>query len=329
VGFGVCEELLDRTDPVWAVSIMGGMASFLGREGERRSSTTAVNGDTVTVLETPLGPLRRVTRSDPVRETTWAIEDFFKETSDIEKFLSVQYEPAEPNLDEYRSASLLVGHRAAIFARIPSAINMPAGWFDPETFNILSVEERDTILDLLETVNRRIVDQVLRAAEMDTEYFWMYGPEYAGPPLMHPRCYDIFSRPFDQEIAEAIHAHGGILHTHMHGRVWEVLDSLTQSGTDVISPLEAPPMGNVHLPDVLARYGDRSAFMGNLDDYAVIGSGNLELVRKRVREAVIARNDTKGSLLLGGTDGTPVDTQEMAQAYLEMGRLSRELSSPL
>ncbi len=320
-------RLIDETDPCWLAAIGTEMEYYIGKQGRERVTEYREDGLIHTVLETPKGDLHRSVRFDPARGTGWAVEDFFKDIGDIDKFLSIPYEPADPDLSDYLSHSALLGENGIVQVSIPSAINLPAGWFEPMSFNIYSVEERDRILHLIETVNERIVRFMSRAAEMGVEYFWMYGPEYAGPPLMHPRCYEIFARPFDQEIVDAVHAHGAILHTHMHGKVWEVLEPLIGTGMDVISPIEAPPMGNVDVRHALERFGSRVCFAGNLDDYEVIGKGDLELVRRRAEEAVRAWNDSGGHFILGGTDDT-ANTLEIVEGFLEMGRVSREFSIP-
>jgi hypothetical protein len=326
IGLALANQLLDRTDPCWFVQI-GGLEIFLGKAVHDRVSTTERGGRVCTTISTPLGELRRVQRLDPERRTTWEVEDFFKDQADVERFLSLPYRPAEPDLEEYSTARVLVGERGVVKACISSALCLPAGWFDPETFNLYSIQRRDLILELLEVVNERVVRFASRAAELGVEWFWMAGPEYAGPPLMHPRCYDVFARPFDEQLVAAVQAHGAVHHTHMHGSVRQVLDSILRSGTDVISPLEAPPQGDVSLPEVLATFGRRVCLMGNLDDYGLLGAGDLPAVRRRAAEAVHAWNDTGGDLLLGGTDDA-TQSPAMAEAFLEVARISRELSVP-
>ena len=326
MGLPLANQLMDQTDPCWFVGI-GGLEIYFGKEVHDRVSTTQRGGEVQTTIHTPMGDLRSVRRPDRERGTTWEVEDFFKDGSDAEKFLSVPYEPAEPDLEAYLADTLLVADRGIVKAGIPSALNLPAGWFDPQTFNLYSIERRDLILELLEVANERVVRFASQAAELGVEWFWMFGPEYAGPPLMHPCCYDIFARPFDEQLVAAVQERGAIHHTHMHGSVRQVLDSLVRSGTDIVSPLEAPPQGDVDLPEVLGTYGKRVCLMGNLDDYSVLGSGDLELVRERAERAVLAWNETGGDLLLGGTDDA-TNSPDMAEAFLEMSRVSRELSAP-
>jgi len=56
---------------------------------------------TTSVLHTPAGNLRQVTKKDPSVNTTWVAEHYCKTTADVDRALSVPYEPALYDASDY------------------------------------------------------------------------------------------------------------------------------------------------------------------------------------------------------------------------------------
>ena len=87
--------------------------------------------------------------------------------------------------------------------------------------------------------------------------------------------------PHYNRLVVAIHEAGLYHWKHSDGNLYPFLDSIVDAGTDGIDPID--PMGGMSLADVKARYGDRVAIKGNVDQVTLLTEGTPEAVAERVR----------------------------------------------
>jgi len=218
-----------------------------------------------TMYHTPGGDMRTMTLASKRGLPGMQMEFMVKELADLEKVLSVPYEPCRPDCAPFFAKSEQMGERGLLMTDIPNAISMMHNLMGSARLAVWSLTERPRIVDLLWTFHRRCLDLLehLIAAGVGPCYA-MSGEEYVTPPLHSPRDFGEFVVEPEQELAAAIHRAGHLLHIHCHGPLSNVLEEFVTIGADCLHPLEAPPMGDVTLADAKRRIGDRICLEGNI-----------------------------------------------------------------
>ena len=143
--------------------------------------------------------------------------------------------------------------------------------------------------DMVEEVVRRSVDHYIeiiqRSAELGVQIVFT-GDDIADNrgPLFSPAIWERLFMPHYRRLVTAIH-HAGLYHwKHSDGNLYPVLDSIVAAGTDGIDPID--PMGGMELSVVKAKYGDRVAIKGNVDQTDVLINGPASRVVSAVKQCL-------------------------------------------
>ncbi|MDM8005388.1 MAG: uroporphyrinogen decarboxylase family protein [Phycisphaerae bacterium] len=242
-----------------------------------------------TEIDTPKGKLSAVSRRDPGLMTNWQVEPLVKSDEDIERVLSMPDPPAEVNARRIAELEARVGEDGILCFSVGDALGHVVGLFDFEDFVLRCYTDDGPIRALLDKAQ----GQVLRAIQtigpvVKSAAFRLWGPEYAGAPLMDPSVY--FARYVvdrDREATDAIHATGNLCVIHCHGRLRDLLDMIGDIGADALEPLETLPMStaDVTLAEVKERIGRRMCLMGAVQAHT-LETGTPEDIRRQVRESI-------------------------------------------
>jgi len=119
--------------------------------------------------------------------------------------------------------------------------------------------------------------------------------------LASPELVRKYSLPTIRKITRMAKEAGIPTMLHSCGTTMAFLDMLVRD-TDLncINPLEEPPMGDVILADVKARYGDRISLMGNLNTTDVMLYGSPEDVERAAKKAIDDAGSGGGFILSTG-----------------------------
>ena len=159
----------------------------------------------------------------------------------------------------------------------------------------------------------------LRRWELYDTGLWIYDDMASNRgPMFSPRAADVVLVPVWAEMVQAFRRAGArkvVLHSD--GNVAPLLGRLIEIGIDGINPVE--PKAGMDLPALQARYGDRLALLGGLDNAHVLPRGDWPEVRRHVRRLVdVAR---EGGVVLGMHSVGP---DIAVSTYDEVVRLCRE-----
>jgi uroporphyrinogen-III decarboxylase len=149
------------------------------------------------------------------------------------------------------------------------------------------------------------------------------GAEYATPPYLPPECFAEYVVPYDREMTELIHRHGGWARIHCHGKIANVVEHLLAIGADSLDPVEPPPQGDIEFAEAKRRLGERMTLMGNLE-LAMLETASAEQVRAEVRKTMKAGRPG-GRFVLMPT-AAPIDvplnkrTEENYLAFMETAK---------
>lgn len=306
------EALCARADVTMSVGALGDAEIFGGQYWLDHAQVTREGDQTVTRVETPKGELR--TRQIRTSEATWVAEHYYKAPGDVEKLLSVPYEPPSFEASAYRTWKARVGEEGLVALGIPSAFRFCLGFFGSEALYLAIADQPKLVEDLVATMNERLALYIKTCCGQGVRSFWMGGSEHCGPGVVHPRVFRRMVTPYDRRIVAIIHDHGGIVNYHTHGKLRDILDEIIEIGVDVMSPIETGLRGDVTLGGVKARVGDRVCLKGNIDDMAFLAQASPQEVRAAA-EACIAQAAAGGGYILSGTDAG-IYTPHWVQSFL-------------
>jgi len=266
-----------------------GESAFLSASEEVKSRTdTYMEGEYEIqrrIIETPKGIFSEVHRRRigfPFR----CVKPFIETNEDLEKFLSIPYEPVGVDGSSFFKEKQRLGGAGVLMTGAPEPLANVVGLFDYEDFVHRIIGDRDSIVGLMDLMYERCLNYltcVLEAGARDV--FEVSGPEYVGPPMFHPRFFEDFVVKYDRKLIKLIHEYDGIVYLHCHGSVNAVLEMIAATGTDSLHPIEPPPMGDTPLREAKRRIGDRVCFIGNIQIGDVI-SASKEEIDRAVREAI-------------------------------------------
>jgi len=136
-----------------------------------------------------------------------------------------------------------------------------------ETLAYFSIDERESLGNLIRIYSERLLAHtgaILDLGIKEPVFSWV-GPEVYLPPLMGVADFEEFVHDMDKPICDAIHNAGGYVWVHSHNKVANFIDSFIDMGVDVLNPLEPPKNGDIDLNAIIAKYGNRIGWEGNIE----------------------------------------------------------------
>jgi len=293
----ILDEALEKTDLVAGWS--NGSNMFYTRpeiiEGivhsERSPSRHDDYEEIHTQIDTPKGPLHTTFLAGTRAGIPGYTEEYlFKTPEDVEKWLSVPYEPpwdgSGHDCDSFFERDREMGDRGIEMIGFGHPMYTFQAKAGSVYFALWSVMCHDVIYAFLDEILKRQLDYVHHVIRAGCGPIWGYvGPELCVPPLMSPADFDDFVVRYDRPITDAIHAAGNIVWCHSHGNMSQVLEKFIDLGADALNPLEPPPWGDIELREARERADDRLTLEGNIEKDQLYRAPEEEL-RRQVRQAM-------------------------------------------
>jgi len=239
-------------------------------------------------VETPRGLMTAV-RKTPKGGAPRVVKHLMECDEDVDKFLSVPYEPPEVDASSFSQFKAELKGRAAVRVGAPTLIIEVAGplLFNSDKFIIEAFRNRDKVIEMLDTMHERCIGYLgsLLSQGIEDAVFWLDGAELAAPPIFPPRVFDQFVVRYLEEIVRLIHQHDCVVIMHCHGNVERILESIASTGVDGLHPVEPPPMGDTSLSEAKKRIGKDVCLVGNIEMHDIITVSSEEMDAKG-REAI-------------------------------------------
>jgi uroporphyrinogen-III decarboxylase len=252
--------------------------------------------ETVTTMHTPQGPLtaRHLSSNRGLPGMTTGF--YVKTLDDLERALSVPYEPVRPVVERFFEVDRQMGEWGIVSCELSNPLAGAHALMGSERLAIWSRTERRAIRNLVGVLRDRLLELVkdLLAAGVGP-VFGSAGQEYAVPPLMSPADFREFCTLMEAPIGEAIHEAGGLLRVHCHGAMSDVLEDFVTIGCNCLHPIEPPPMGDMELAEAKRRVGHRICLEGNLQIGDLYAAPTEEVVAKT--RAAIREGGPRGFIL--------------------------------
>jgi len=289
------QNILDHSDVFYSRRLYAG---FGGTGFDAETATEPLDDGWTRVTHTICGArfeevLKRGTHGDYVGYA----RHIYAVPSDLEKLLDLPRLAARENprlhawiAETNAAATECLARGAFVRVVVRDPLYVVAGHVMPEDMALWSVEQRGLLRQCMDMIVAQQLDYLAYAlGSLEPRVIYhIAGAEYALPPLMSPSDFDEFVMGYDRPLCELVHAHGGLIYCHSHGKVRRFLDRFVAMGADGLHPLEpVGATGDCDLPEVKATFGDRLCLMGNVqyDDFARLTPAAM---RQTVRDAVLA-----------------------------------------
>ncbi len=294
------KKVIKNTDILVAVRTGSKAETWIGQgiHDIYRKETTS-DGNIREIIETPKGPLY-ATIKPTGDHIDWYIEHFFKDETDIEKFLSIPYKPLNVPMDDFYEWDRYIGNEGLVLGEISDPFYCSAYYFGTEENLVQCYINKDVIIALLDAVVDRLCDVIRNGSKLGVKVWRIVGAEYASTRVLPPECFREFIVKYDKKIVDTIHECGGIAFMHMHDKISDLLDDILEIGPDVLDPLEAPPGGDIDLVTAKNRIGHKICLVGNIDEMTILSTATKEEVERLSIECIRAAG-YGGGYVLGGT----------------------------
>ncbi len=221
---------------------------------ERRVERDGTRKRITEVAHTPRGPVQRVIQIEEGVNTIWQVEHWCKSLDDVDRVLSIPFEPLR-----YDGADLVrvrdeLGDRGLVMASLSDPAYIAADLMSMEDFLVWAFSEQDHFAHAVALFSERVMENLKgQLATCVVDAYRICGPEYFTPPYHPPEMFERFVLPHVTRMVRSIHDAGALARVHCHGRIAQVLDMIIATGCDGIDPCEAPPAGDITLGAVKQR----------------------------------------------------------------------------
>ena len=261
--------------------------------------------DTFTTLHTPKGPLTSANRVYDNVYTNWCYEYPCKSADDVDKILSIPYEPVSYDSSDYARIRQEVGDNGIIMASPSDPAGCAFFLMEFGAATVWVMTETEHFAKTVEEMHRRNManlENMLKAQVVDL--YRICGPEVLTPPYLPPYLFNRFVTPYVREMVDLIHSYGGLVRLHCHGKIGQVLEDILATGADSIDPCEGPPDGDITLAELKMRTKGRVCLFGNLQLKLLERASRAE-VRETVRQCMEDAKEGGGYVIM--PTAAPID----------------------
>jgi uroporphyrinogen-III decarboxylase len=349
-------------------------------EIETRTETVGQFHRTTRTCHTPKGDLRSATQAAVDVYTTWQVEHWCKSTADVDKALSVPYEPARYDASDLARVRAELGEQGLtapdphawtgvgqgtdvspltpslspsegervpfragegssagprslrgsegqglVIASVGDPAYLAADLMSFQDYLMWAFEETDHFARTVDIIAERVMENLRRQLDCCVlDLYRIVGPEYFTPPYLPPAMFRRFVVPHVTEMTRLIHARGGKVRLHCHGKMAQVLDLILETGCDGIDPCEPPPDGDIELDAVKRRCQARGVSVWGNIELKLLEQGMPGQVRAEVQK-IMAQAKAGGGFVLMPT-AAPINlplsptTEANYKAFIDAGR---------
>jgi hypothetical protein len=272
-------------------------------------------------IETPEGVLTYKTAGD--RKTTWITEYLIKRAEDIgliRKYMPVpplDLAPITAQYDRVGDAGIL---RGFVWGDQAGPWQHACCLADINDLIFKCFDQPDWIHELLGALlekKLRFVES-MKGAKFDLVET---GGGAASSTLISPRLHEEFCLPYDRQLHDALHDLGFLVTYHTCGGTLGIEEHIVANGCDASETLAPPSVGGNQEPwEFAAKIAGRTALIGGVDQFNVVGRGPAEKIRRTVHhlfESFGARGGYICSLSDHFFDTAPENLQVFADAARE------------
>jgi len=295
------EHFWSETRDAW---IAQGLSPDVDLAAFARSDIRGLDGYDHT-LRLPTETLEEADDYHVIRDANGATKKYWKNHSGVPEFTGEFAVQTRAQWDEYKDRLLDATDRADIEERVRASHVLRAGDFfvtwgvlgfwesardilGPETLLLNVAADPGWIREMIEHFETLFVTMYERLCAAGVYFDGLFFYEdlgYRNAMFMSPRSYREIIWPSHCRIMQRLRGDGRHVIVHSCGRVLEAIEPLIEAGMSCLQPLEAK--AGMDLASLKRLYGDRLAFMGNVD-VMVLRTNNREAIAREVTGKLIA-----------------------------------------
>ncbi len=236
-----------------------------------------------TTIESPVGTLNAYLRRTPNGVES---KNLIESLDDLDRILSLPYEPFEPDLSEFRAHREQLGDRGLMMVNFCDPMSLLYFHCDTENWLLWAATDMDRIVGFLDVLHERAYAHLRYLLENDMgPVYFIVGSEFAEPPVVSPAMFRRLVVNYDKRLIQLMHEYDALAIVHHHGPALAILDDFLHMGADGIHPPEAPPVGDTPLEVAKARIGQQICLIGNIQ-FDSLARDRPENIDAAVRELV-------------------------------------------
>lgn len=212
-----------------------------------------------------------------------------------------------------RAAAPEVSVHAEVFSPFTHLMEL----FGYEQALLALLDAPDKCHQLLRVLARMVTAQVRCLGPCDPDAI-LISSAFAGAGFISRDMYREFVRPYERQVADAVHAFQRPVYTHTCGAIGDRLDLMAETAIDGIDTLDPPPLGTVDLARAKAEFGSRLFFKGNLDAVNEMLRADDCTFREAVRERLRSGMPGSGYILSSACSVSPHVRPERLQMMVEL-----------
>ncbi len=293
-------------------------------EIETQTETAGQFERTMRICHTPKGDLCQVTQKAANVHTTWQVEHWCKSPADVDKALSVPFEPARYDASDLARVQTELGEAGLVIASVGDPAYLAADLMSFQDCLMWAFEDTAHFARTVATVAERVMENLRRQLDCCVlDIYRIVGPEYFTPPYLPPAMFQRFVVPHVTKMTRLIHDRGAKVRLHCHGKMSRVLDMILETGCDGIDPCEPPPDGDIELDEVKRRCHARGVSVWGNIELKLLEQATPERVRAEVRKILAQAKEGGGFVLMptAGPINVPLSPQTEAnyKAFIDAG----------
>jgi hypothetical protein len=235
-----------------------------------------------TVIHTPKGDLESVTKA-PEHQPSMTIKPLFTTDEDMDKYMSVPYEPPEFDATPLREFIQSAAGRAVPFVQYDEPMSEVGRNLEMEGFSIRCLTDLPSVKRMIDWAYERCEDSLRRmvsACKGIECVFLCSGPERCTPPMLAPHFYAELVLPYHKKLNRIIRDGGLLVGLHCHGRLRDVFPYIVESGVQVLEPVEPPDQGDIALAELMRQARGKTCLMGYIQDQELYTASPGHMTRK-------------------------------------------------
>ena len=268
-------------------------------EIETATETAGQFQRTTRICHTPKGDLRSGAQAAADVYTTWQVEHWCKSIADVDKAVSVPYEPARYDASDLGRVRAELCEQGIVIASVGDPAYLAADLMSFQGYLMWAFEDTDHFARTVAIIAERVMENLRRQLDCCVlDLYRIVGPEYFTPPYLSPAMFQRFIVPHVTEMTRLIHARGGKVRVHCHGKMAQVLDMILETGCDGIDPCEPPPDGDISLDEVKRRCQARGVSVWGNIELKLLEQATPGQVRAEVQKIMRQAKDGGGFVLM-------------------------------
>lgn len=250
------------------------------------------------IIYNPEGNLTQIIKKKAGIHTGWKTEHWCKTIEDVDRALSIPYQPVKYDFSDYARITEEVGNNGIIMSSLSDPLFLGMDLMEFGMSTVWALQETEHFAKTIKILHKRNMENIERMLQKQTvDLYRICGPEYATPPFLPPVFFERFVTPYVSEMVDLIHKYGCMVRFHCHGNINRVLHLIKKTGVDGIDPCEAPPDGDIELSEVKRRIGENMCIFGNIQ-LKLLENGTLKEVSETVRKCMDSAKENGGYVIM-------------------------------